>query len=118
MIIRISTHQKIIDIISLLPQLLDQLIDEERYSTILNFLSEWNKNHSEEKLPAIKEIQLKTNLSYTKLRKRVDEIHELIFREDKVSLEFCDSEIIFYASFLGEFAQIKMNELTHVPRIG
>ena len=119
MFIKISTKEKIYDVISVLPQIEKYVRNNERYSNLVKFLNNYTgENDDNLILPTIKEIQNTLSLTYTQLRDRVSELHDIVFKHDGVNLNYKDTHIVFYASYFGESAQIQVNQISHLPRIG
>lgn len=114
-----NSQQKLLDIISILPQLLNSLGENKRYIKIIQYLNDWNNKSDEDSpLPKIKDIQSATNLNYNQLRKRLTEIHSILFDGESLTYRFKKSRITMYATYFNESALIELNELSYFPRIG
>lgn len=116
-----STNRAIIDLLIIKEQVIRAFGKEPKYKPILDLIfAKDYLNDNELKLPTMKEISETLNIKYSLVSKLVKELYYKIFDEEALDFkfEFKNAEIIFFLSYFENYAQIKINNLTYLPRVG
>lgn len=115
---KISVKQILVDIISIMPQIVKEFKNNERYSQLIEFLSSQNYYDDEDlPYPTLKEIEAKTGLKTYHIRKQLEEIYKRLF-DYEFTFDFNKVEVFFHAKYFKCSATVKCSNLTHLPKIG
>ncbi|HEY9185595.1 MAG TPA: hypothetical protein VIM94_09740 [Salegentibacter sp.] len=68
--------------------------------------------------PSLKEVEAQTGLSTYQLRKQIKDLYEFTLEEDDPILSFEKGNIIFFISYLDQYYQFSLSQLSRLPRIG
>ena len=117
---QISIKQVLVDLISIMPQIVNEFSDNEKYKTLIDFLSTKDYYNDEDlPYPTLKQIEAETGIKSYHLRKQLKEIYDKLFDyEYDYVFNFDDAIIMFHAEYFKRYATIKCNNLKNLPRIG
>jgi hypothetical protein len=116
-----STKRAIIDILIIKPQVIRAFGDEPKYKAILDFIfAKDYLNDDDLKLPTMKEISETLNIKYSQLSKLIKELYYKLFDDEELDFKFTFNkvEVIFFVHYFENYAQIKIEKLTYLPRVG
>ena len=115
-----STRRAIIDLLIIKEQVINTFGAEPKYKPFLDLIfAKDYLNDNELKLPTMKEISETLNIKYPQLSKLVKELYYKLFDgEQDFKFEFNKIEVIFFLRYFENYAQIKINNLAHLPRVG
>ena len=115
-----STRRAIIDLLIIKEQVINTFGEEPKYKPFLDLIfAKDYLNDDELKLPTMKEISETLNIKYPQLSKLVKELYYKLFDgEQDFKFEFNKIEVIFFLRYFENYAQIKINNLAHLPRVG
>ncbi|MUV05396.1 hypothetical protein GN157_16910 [Flavobacterium rakeshii] len=116
----LSPKQILVDLSSVQCQLKDLFSDDNRYNSIIDFLSAKDYyNDPDVPYPTMKEVEKDTGLSASQLRKKLLEMYERIFDfENDEGLRFSKTQYTFYLKHYELHSQFVVSKLPHVPRAG
>jgi len=115
---KISVKQILVDLISIMPQIVKDFKNKERYTQLIEFLSAKDYfNDEDQPYPTLKEIEAETGLKTYHIRKQLKEIYDQIFKYE-YTFDFNQAEIFFYVEYFKRYASVKCNNLTYLPKIG
>lgn len=116
----LSPKQILVDLSSVQCQLKDLFKDDDRYTSIVEFLSAKDYyNDPDIPYPTMKEAENGTGLSAAQLRKKLLEMYERLFDfENDNGLKFPKTQYTFYLTNYEMHSQFVVSQLNHVPRAG
>jgi hypothetical protein len=116
-----STKRALIDILIIKPQVIRAFGNESKYKAILDFIfAKDYLNDDELKFPTMKEISETLNIKYSQLSKLIKELYYKLFDDEELDFKFVFNkvEVIFFVHYFENYAQIKIEKLTYLPRVG
>lgn len=117
---KLSIKQVLVDLISILPQLVNYYSKDKKYKTLLNFLTEKDYYNDEDlPYPTLKEIVEATGLKSHTLRKQLQEMYESFYAYDNdFGFSFQQVVINVFATYHKESILLKFKNLKYLPRVG
>jgi len=116
-----STKRALIDILIIKPQVIRVFGNEPKYKAILDFIfAKDYLNDDDLKFPTVKEISETLNIKYSQLSKLIKELYYKLFDDEELDFKFKFNkvEVIFFMHYFENYAQIKIEKLTYLPRVG
>lgn len=116
-----STKRAIIDILIIKEQVIRAFKDDPRYKPFLDLIfAKDYLNENDLKLPTMKEISETLNIKYPQLSKLIKELYYKLFDDEDLDFvfEFGKVEVIFFLHYFENYAQVKCDKLTYLPKVG
>lgn len=118
--LKLSIKQVLLDLLSIWEQVQDHFKENDKYETLIKFLSEKDYYNDDDLfIPNLTEISKQTGIKSHILRKQLKEMYDTLFDFEKGRvLDFKKTEIWFNLEYFKRYAGFRCSELQHLPRIG
>ena len=117
---KISPKRALLDMLGVKEQVFEFYKSEEKYLPILTFMMAKDYyNDDDVQLPSLKEVEASTGIKSYHIRKLLLEMYEKLFDYNSgYKFGFGQTEIMFFASYMKNYAMFRCKNLKHIPRVG
>jgi hypothetical protein len=117
---QISVKQILVDLISIMPQIIKEFSNNEKYKPLIDFLNAKDYYYDDDlPYPTLKQIEAETGIKSYHLRKQLKEIYGHLFDyEYDYNFDFSKTELIINVEYFKRYATFNCKPLRYLPKIG